>query len=332
MRPPFSCTHLALGIIVLLLSPLPGARSLSAPGAVADLEFHEGTDMEAVPSPDGRYLALQLWSHIWILDISTGRTRLLTDALVPPDEHWYPRWSPDSSSIVYSSLRSDGGLFVVPVSGGKPRQLTFQEFDFWPSWSPDGGTIVFERSLGGRGLWTVPVAGGNPKRITPEKLDAKNPAWSPDGDWIAFATAGHLSVMKPDGSSVRQITKGPDDRAPSWSPDSRQLFFLSMKDGDLQIWSVPVKGGDLTQVTHEPDVHAYAAQWIPHRNVLVYAAGGKIRTLDPKTETQGTIPLSARMTLTQKSYKRKALNLRCPGNGYRSVGFTVRYRHRMAGR
>jgi len=313
MRPLLSCTRPALGIIVLLLLPLLCAQSRSAPRAVLDLEFHEGTDMEAVPSPDGRYLALQLWSQIWILDTSTGKARLLTDALVPPDEHWYPRWSPDSSSIAYSSLRSDGGLFVVSASGGRPRQLTFQEFDFWPSWSPDGRTIVFKRSLGGRGLWTVPAAGGNSKRITPEKLDANNPAWSPDGDWIAFASAGHLSVMKPDGSSVRQITKGPDDRSPYWSPDSRQLFFLSMKDDDLQIWSVPVKGGELTQLTHEPDVHAYAPQWMPHRNVLVYAAGGKIRTLDPKTGTQGTIPFSARLALTRKSYKRKAPELPVPG-------------------
>ena len=313
MRPLFSCTRPALGIIALLLLPLHFAQSQSVPGSVLDLEFHEGTDMEAVPSPDGRYLALQLWSQIWILDTSTGKARLLTDALVPPDEHFCPRWSPDSSSIAYSSLRSAGGLFTVPVSGGQPRQFTFQEFDSWPSWSPDGRTIMFERFLGGQGLWTVPAAGGNPKRITPEKLDANNPAWSPDGDWIAFASAGHLSVMKPDGSSVRPITKGPDDRYPSWSPDSRQLFFLSMKDADLQILSVPVNGGEPTQLTHEPDIHAYAPQWMPRRNVLVYAAGGKIRTLDPKTGTQGTIPLSARLALTRASYKRKAPELPVPG-------------------
>jgi hypothetical protein len=52
---------------------------------------------------------------------------------------------------------------------------------------------------------------------------------------------------------------------------------------------------------------------MPDRNVLVYAAGGKIRTLDPKTGTQGTIPFSARMTLTQESYKRKAPELPAPG-------------------
>lgn len=147
---------------------------------------------------------LQLWQQIWVLDTNTGQAHLLTDATTPPDEHWFPRWSPDGSSIVFCSLRTDGGLFIVPASGGSPRQLTDREFDFWPSWSPDGRMIMFERFLGGQGLWTVPAAGGTPKRITAEKLDAKNPAWSPDGRWIAFTSEGHLSVMKPDGGSVRK--------------------------------------------------------------------------------------------------------------------------------
>jgi Tol biopolymer transport system component len=55
--------------------------------------------MEASPSPDGRYLALQLWSQIWLLDMSNGNARLLTDAITRPDEHMSPRWSPDGRWI-----------------------------------------------------------------------------------------------------------------------------------------------------------------------------------------------------------------------------------------
>lgn len=313
MRSIFSCTRPALVLIVLLSLPVFCTRSRRDTRTVLDLELHEGTDMEAVPSPDGRSLALQLWSQIWILDTSTGTARLLTDVFAPPDEHWYPRWSPDSASIAYFSLRSDGGIFVVPASGGKPRQLTFQEFDSWPSWSPDGRTIAFQRFLGGQALWRVPAAGGEPERITPDKLDATQPAWSPDGEWIAFTSEGHLSVMKPDGSSVRHITKGPNDQATSWSPDSRQIFFLSTIDGELQVRSVPVGGGEPIQVISEPDLHAYAPQWMPRRDVLVYSAGGKIRTFDPKTRAQGTIPFTARMRLTRESYERQAHQLPVPG-------------------
>ena len=193
--------------------------------------FHEGTDMEAAPSPDGRHLALQLWSQIWILDTTTGQARRLTDAISPPDEHWYPRWSPDGSSLVFFSLRDGGGLHVVPVSGGQPRQITFQQFDLSPDWSPDGRTILLQRVRGG-GLWVVPAAGGEARKLATEASGAANPSWSPDGRSIACVWQGRVTVMAADGSAVRQITKGPDDRAPSWSPDGRRIFFLSAKNGD----------------------------------------------------------------------------------------------------
>ena len=312
MQIPRKRDHSALGIVALLLLPLLIVQSCSRRGASLELEFHEGTDMEASPSPDGRYLALQLWSQIWILDTSNGNARLLTDAITRPDEHISPRWSPDGASIVFSSLRSDGGLFVIPVSGGKPRQLTFHELDSQPSWSPDGRTIVFW-GAGRGGLWTVPARGGRPQKIKAEAEEARSPAWSPDGRWIACIWRGCIAVMGSDGGSVRQITKGPADQPPSWSPDGQQLFFLSLKAGERQVWSVPVEGGDPIQLTDEQDLSGYAPQWIPHRNLLSFIAGGKIRTLDTKSGTRGTIPFSARMTLARKNYKRMSPELPAPG-------------------
>jgi len=304
--------HSALGFMALLLLPFLLIQSCSRRGTSLELEFREGTDMEASPSPDGRYLALQLWSQIWILDTSNGNARLLTDAITRPDEHISPRWSPDGASIVFSSLRSDGGLFVVPVSGGKPRQLTFHELDSQPNWSPDGRTIVFW-GAGRGGLWTVPAQGGSPQKIKLEAEEAQSPAWSPDGRWIACIWRGGVAVIASDGGSIRQVTKGPADQAPSWSPDGRQLFFLSPSAGELQVWSVPVEGGDPVQWTDEHDLADYAPQWIPHKNLLSYVAGGKIRTLDTKGGTRGTIPFSARITLARKNYKQISPALPAPG-------------------
>jgi Tol biopolymer transport system component/cytosine/adenosine deaminase-related metal-dependent hydrolase len=312
MRSPRKHNQLAWGILALSLLPLLIVQSRSRRGSSLELEFHEGTDMEASPSPDGRFFALQLWSQIWILDTSNGRARLLTDVFSRPDEHISPRWSPDGASIVFSSLRSDGGLFVVPVSGGKPRQLTFHELDSQPSWAPDGRTIVF-CGAGCGGLWTVPAQGGSPQKINSEAEEAQSPAWSPDGRWIACVWRGGIAVLASNGGSVRQVTKGPADQAPSWSPDGRQIFFLSPSTGELQVWSVPVEGGKPVQWTDEHDLSAYAPQWIPHKNLLSYVAGGKIRTLDTKSGTRGTIPFSARITLARKSYKQISPALPAPG-------------------
>jgi Tol biopolymer transport system component len=302
----------ALGIVAMLLLSLFTVQSCSRNDESLELEFHEGTDMEALPSPDGRYLALQLWSHIWILDIESGNARLLTDAITRPDEHVSPRWSPDGKSIVFSSLRSDGGLFVVPVSGGNPRQLTFHELDSQPDWSPDGRTIVFwGRDRGG--LWTVPAQGGSPQKVNSEAEEAQSPAWSPDGKWIACIWRGGVTVMDSEGDSVRQITKGPADLAPSWSPDGQNLFFLSAKAGELQVWSVPLEGGGPIQLTEERYLSSYAPKWIPYKNLLLYTAGGKIRTLDTKSGRSGTIPFSAKIKVERKNYKHLPPKLPAPG-------------------
>lgn len=302
----------ALESVALLILSLLIFQSCSSRGASLEFEFHEGTDMEASPSPDGRYMALQLWSQIWILDTSNGNARQLTDAIAHPDEHVSPRWSPDGASIVFSSLRSDGGVFVVPASGGTPRQLTFHELDSQPNWSPDGRTIIFWEA-GRGGLWTVPARGGSPQKIESEAEEAQSPAWSPDGRWIACIWRGGVAVMASDGGSVRQVTKGSADQAPSWSPDGRQLFFLSPNAGELQVWSVPVEGGDPIQWTDERDMSGYAPQWIPHKNLLSYVAGGKIHTLDTKSGTRGTIPFSARITFARTNYKQKSPALPVPG-------------------
>ena len=301
-----------LGIIAFLLLPILIVQSNCKLSTSLELEFHEGTDMEASPSPDGRYLALQLWSHIWILDINSGNTRLLTDAITRPDEHMSPRWSPDGASIVFSALRSDVGLFIVPVAGGKPKQITFDELDSQPDWSPDGRTIVFWRR-GPGGLWTVPAQGGSPQKIHSEAEEAQSPAWSPDGEWIACIWRGGVTVMDSGGGYVRQITKGPADLAPSWSSDGRHLFFLSAKAGELQVWSVPLKGGDPIQLTDERYMSSYAPQWIPHRKLLLYTAGGKIRTLDTKSGKRDTIPFSAKIKVVRKTYKHLSPKLPAPG-------------------
>ncbi len=286
-------------IRVVALSLVAAACGPGTP--TVELEFREGTLMEVVPSPDGSRLALQLWSHIWIVDAEGGEARRLTDPIDPPDEHWSPRWSPDGGSIVYSALRTGAGLVVVPATGGLPELLTDGEFDSSPSWSPDGGTIVFGR---GSGLWTIPSAGGEPQRLTPDTLQASAPAWSPDGNWIAFSSNGRLHLIAPDDESIREVTAGPEDGYPSWSAPGTELYFLSSRSGSQQIWSVSLDGGTPRQLSDDEDVYPYAPRWMSGRNVIVYAAGGRIRTLDPASGTRDSIPFVARVSFPQPTYVR----------------------------
>ncbi len=108
--------------------------------------------------------------------------------------------------------------------------------------SPDGRTLAVD--LQGS-IWTLPAAGGAATRITDIFNDARQPAFSPDGKWIAFFAyrdGGYdLWAIAPDGSNQHKLTWGAfDDREPAWSHDGTRVAFSSDRGNplgsDYNIW------------------------------------------------------------------------------------------------
>lgn len=117
--------------------------------------------------------------------------------------------------------------------------------------SPDKQTLIID--LQGS-LWTLPASGGTARRVTEEYLDARQPAWAPDGKRVAFQGYNdgvwHVYVMNADGSNVHAITSGPfDDREPSWSRDGMRLAFSSDRSGNYDVFDVDASGGAVRQLT-----------------------------------------------------------------------------------
>jgi Tol biopolymer transport system component len=124
--------------------------------------------------------------------------------------------------------------------------------------SPDGHTLAID--LQGS-IWTLPATGGRARRITDLFNDARQPAWSPDGRWIAYFAyrdGGYdLWAIAPDGSNQHKLTWGNfDDREPAWSHDGTRIAFASDRGdplgSDYNIWVLDLPSGALRQMTIDP--------------------------------------------------------------------------------
>jgi Tol biopolymer transport system component/imidazolonepropionase-like amidohydrolase len=143
--------------------------------------------------------------------------------------------------------------------------------------APDGQTLAMD--LQGS-IWILPATGGRATRITDFFNDARQPVWSPDGQWITFfgyrEGSYDLWAVAPDGSHLHQLTWGPfDDREPVWSHDGTQLAFSSDRGDPLgshsHIWVLDRRSGQVRQVT------AAAAEdsmptWSPDDQEIAFAS------------------------------------------------------------
>jgi len=138
-------------------------------------------------------------------------------------------------------------------------------------------------------LWVVSVDGSDAVQITrAPSADATaadaSPAWSPDGDWIAFSrqvvdrsgqpTRPRLYLVAPDGSTLRQLTSGDAfDIAPAWSPDSsRVLFGRLVGETTTDLFTVRLDGGGIVRLTDDPRRHEDLAGYSPDGQRIAYTS------------------------------------------------------------
>jgi Tol biopolymer transport system component len=188
-------------------------------------------------SRDRRSLILNSEGTLWRLSVDGGEPEAIPTGSVKGinNDHGV---SPDGKSIVISA----GHMFVLPFSGGEPRQITQKTPSYFHGWSPDGETLAYcARRDENFDIYAISIAGGDERRLTFGPAYDDGPDYSPDGKWIYFNSdrSGSWDIwrMPADGAGAgdakaeRVTSDDYEDWFPHPSPDGKWLVFLSFQKG-----------------------------------------------------------------------------------------------------
>jgi len=173
--------------------------------------------------------------------------------------------------------------------------------------SPDGRKVAMILSKDGwTDLYVGDVDGGNLKRLTKSPEDESSPCWSPDGQWICFATKIKerrvLCKIPATGGTAQRIptdgVRSPTE--PDWSPDGKWIAFTAQM-ADFQICVVPAAGGDATVLVAGED-----PSWAPNSRTLVFnrRSVGRLSLLDVPTKQVKDVPRVSSGINSQPSWAR----------------------------
>ena len=230
-------------------------------------------------SPDGKMVAFVAAvdgrQQVWIR-LLTGGTRLQVTR--DNADHLYPRWAPDSSSLIYYTPSDDPGgegtLWEVSALGGLPRPIIGAASG--GDISHDGRRIALLRGDEGRVVLTTVARDGSdaqPVATVARGHFTRYPRWSPDDAWIALHGRQRtvwdevLWVFPARGGERRAVARATFMRGMAWLPDGRGLVYSSSKGSTMpypptfNLRIVDFDGSADAQITSgdvsfvEPDVH-----------------------------------------------------------------------------
>lgn len=169
----------------------------------------------------------------------------------PAADKW-PSWSPDGTTIAFLSDRdhSRGEIYTMAADGSGVRRLTDNaDYEEAVAWYPDGRSLAFCRLV-------PPIEGSE---------DANN---------------GEIFVMARDGTNARRLTHRPGfDSGPAWSPDGNRLAFHGLANGAVDIFVMAADGSGLVNLTADA-TEDWQPAWSPDGASIAWCAGSPPHAYD----------------------------------------------------
>ena len=199
-------------------------------------------------SPDATQLAISdnsQESHdslVYLVPIGGGTPRRITKY---SPSYWHG-WSPDGKTLAFVGERNgEFDIYSIPATGGDETRITTAKgLDDGPEYSPDGQWIYFNSERTGHmQIWRMHTDGSQQEQVFSDDLNNWFPHISPDGQWMVFLTYSADVTGHPENKDVMLRLMSLSDKkitvlarlfggqgtinVPSWSPDSKQLAFVS---------------------------------------------------------------------------------------------------------
>ncbi len=285
---------------------------LFATGCMQTLQSQGFEGYYQYPDIHGDRIVFTAEGDLWTVAVSGGMAQRLTSH---PEQETFPVFSPDGATIAFSaSYEGPTEVYTMPAIGGLPTRWTYErDPSFVNSWTPDGKVVYQTRAFSGVPDYQVVEIDPEvkSKEVVP-LYQASEASYDASGETLYFVRpAYHRNVTKRyKGGTARQIWKFKDGNPeavrltkdyageshhPMWYQN--RVYFISDRDGTMNIWSMDESGSDLKQHTEHEDFDVRYARISEGK--IVYQRGADLWIYDITSDVFSKIDIRLTSDLDQ---------------------------------